>query len=158
MHLDTYVDSSYGTDPKKGRSITSYVTYIAGAPTVWKSHLQSTVADSIHAAEYIALHEAAVSTMGSLNVLSELGMSMDPPTRWEDNDGSRRLATSGLGQRKARHLDIKYHYVQQLCKERKITIERVAGDQQAADILTKGSHTAKLYTHLRELLGVRRIE
>ncbi len=53
LHLDTYVDSSYGTDPKKGRSTTSYVTYIAGGPTVWKSYLQSTVADSIHVAEYI---------------------------------------------------------------------------------------------------------
>ncbi len=46
--LDTYVDSSYGTDPKKGRSITGYVTYIAEGSTVWKSHLQSTVADSIY--------------------------------------------------------------------------------------------------------------
>ncbi len=158
LRLDIYVDSSYGTDPKKGRSLTGYVTYIAGGPIVWKSHLQSTVADSVHAAEYIALHEAAVSAMGSINMLSELGISMDPPTLWEDNDGSRRLATSGLGQRKARHLDIKYHYVQQLCKEGKIAIKRVAGDQQTADILTKGSHTAKFYTYLRDLLGVRRTE
>ncbi len=113
--------------------------------------------DSIHAAEYIAMHEAAVSNMGCLNMSSEVGISMDPPTLWEDNDGSRRMGTSALGQKKARHLDIKFHYVQELCKERKLTIRRVAGDRQKADILTKGPHTAKSYSYLRDLLGVCRI-
>ncbi len=71
--------------------------------------------------------------------------------------GSRRLGTSGLGQKKARHLDIKLHYVQELCKGSKLTIERVAGSEQRADLLTKGSHIAKLYIYLRYLLGVCRI-
>ncbi len=153
-HLDTYVDSSYRTDPNKGKSATGYVTKLAGGPIVWKSHLQSTIADSSQAAEYIALYEAAVSSMGSLNLLSELGVSTGSPTLWEDNDGSRRLATSGLGQNKGRHLEIKCHYIQQLCKEKQVEVKRVAGDEQTADILTKGSHTAATFAYLTNKLGM----
>ncbi len=121
---------------------------------MWKSHLQSTIADSSQAAEYIALYEAAVSSMGSSNLLSELGVSTGSPTLWEDNDGSRRLATSGLGQKKGRHLKIKYHYVQQLCKEIQVEVKRVDGDEQTADILTKGSHRAQTFSYLRGKLGM----
>ncbi len=32
LHMDTYVDSSFGTDHKKGKSIIGYVTQLAGGP------------------------------------------------------------------------------------------------------------------------------
>ncbi len=62
--LRTYVDASYGVDPKRGRSITGYIIHLESAPISWRSHFQTTVADSPNAAEYIALHEAAVATVG----------------------------------------------------------------------------------------------
>ncbi len=152
--LTTYVDSSYGADKHKGRSITGYVTYLANGPIYWKSHMQSTVADSINTAEYIGLYEAAVSVIGTSNLLMEMGMDKHIPIIYEDNDGARRLATNGMRQKKARHLDIKHHYVQSLCESGDIRIERVPTDEQPADLLTKGGHSSKKIAYFKKKLGM----
>ncbi len=153
--LRTYVDAAYGVDPKRGRSITGYVVHMGGTPILWRSHLQATVADSPNAAKYIALYEAAVATVGLQNLAVGLGVTVDrPPVLYKDNDGVRRIAKSGMGQKKARHLMMKLHYVQDLCEKGTIDVVRLAGKEQPADLLTKGSHTVKAFTYLREKLGV----
>ncbi len=136
------------------RSITGYVICLGGGPVVWRSHLQPTVADSPNAVEYIGIYEAAVATMGIKNLLEELGVDSGIPVIYEDNDGARRLAMSGMGQKRARHLDIKHHFVQDLCRDGKVEIVRLSGEHQPADLLTKGSHDAKSHAYLRECLGV----
>ncbi len=154
LTLVTCVDASYWVDPKRGRSVTGYVTHLGTGPVYWRSHLQSTVADSPNAAEYIAIYEAAVSSMGTHNLVSEMGNDLPGPLLLEDNDGARRLATAGMGQKKARYLQIKHHYVQELCKEGKIRIDRLETENQPADLLTKGSHSVKGLQHLLPRLGV----
>ncbi len=95
--IDTYVDAGYGIDNIR-RSITGYVSHVAGGAVTWRSHLQPTVADSPNTAEYIALHEAAVTSMSLFNLMIQMGYKVNPPTIFEDNDGCRRLALAGMGQ------------------------------------------------------------
>ncbi len=64
MRMDTYVDSSFAVDKRKGRSVTGFIVYLTGGAVLWKSRLQSTVADSPNAAEYIALYEASQAAIG----------------------------------------------------------------------------------------------
>ncbi len=130
LSLRTYVDAAYGVDPRRGRSITGYVIHLGGGPISWRSHLQTTVADSPNAAEYIALYEAAVTTVGVWNLAIGLEIKVDyPPVLYEDNDGVRRLAKSGMGQKKARHLMMKLHYVQDLCERGMVDVVRLAGEE-----------------------------
>ncbi len=153
--VETYVDSSFAADNNKGKSITGYIVYVNGGPIAWKSHLQDTVADSPNASEYIALYEAAKESVSLHNLLNKAGLKLEGTCLvHEDNDGSRRLAMCGMGQKKARHLDTKYHYVQELCKLGKVKVARVATKDQPADLLTKGSHTGKTHEHLLKKLGV----
>ncbi len=155
MDIKTYVDSLFSVDKIKGRSNTGYVTYLNGGPVIWKSRLQKTVADSPNAAEYIALHEAATASVGLYNMMNETGIMVEKMCKlFEDNDGARRLAMHGMGQKKARHLNSKYHKVQELCEKGEITIMRVATVDQPADLLTKGSHSCKQHLYLLEKLGV----
>ncbi len=81
-------------------------------------------------------------------------MNISTPQIYEDNDGARRLAMNGMGQKRARYLDIKHHLVLDLCRDGKVEVVRLPGEEQPADSLTKGSHTAKAYTYLREGPGV----
>ncbi len=155
LKLETFVDSSFAVDSKKGRSVTGFIVYLNGGPVLWKSHLQSTVADSPNAAEYIALYESAVASMGLHNLVKESGMILEETCKiYEDNDGSRRLAMSGMGQKKARHLQTKHHYVQELCGTGKVKVLRIPTGDQPVDLLTKGSHTGKLHAYLLGRLGV----
>ncbi len=154
LAVETHVDTSYASDPVRRRSITGYVIHLGGGPVMWRSHLQSTVVDSPNAAEYVGVYEAAVASMGIKNLLEELGINTSTPQIYEDNDGARRLATSGMGQKRARHLDIKHHFVQDLCRDGKVEVVRLPGEDQPADLLTKGSHTSKVHAYLREKLGV----
>ncbi len=73
---------------------------------------------------------------------------------YEDNDGSRRLAMNGMGQKKARHLETKHHYVQELCRLNRVKVVRIPTGEQPADLLTKGSHTGKMHSQLMVKLGV----
>ncbi|MCP4125689.1 MAG: hypothetical protein GY753_01340 [Gammaproteobacteria bacterium] len=154
LRLETYVDASYAVDPVRRRSVTGYVICLGGGPVLWRSHLQSTVADSPNAAEYIGMYEAVVATMGVKNLLAELGVDLPTPVIYEDNDGVIRLAMSGMGQKKARHLDVKHHLVQDMCRKGEIQVLRLPGVDQPADLLTKGSHTAESHSFLRGKLGV----
>ncbi len=113
------------------------------------------MADSPSAAEYIALHEAATESVCLYNMISEIGIKVEKQCKlFEDNDGTRRLAMHGMGQKKARHLSSKYHKVQELCEKGKAIILRVATEDQPADLLTKGSRSSKQYSYLLEKLGV----
>ncbi len=154
LSINTCVDAGYGIDKKKGRSITGYVLHIAGGAVTWRSHLQPTVADSPNTAEYIGLHEAAVASMGTSHLMTEMGHEVTPPILHEDNDGCRRLAIAGMGQRRARHLEAKYHYIQELCERGSVKVVRVETKNQPAELLTKGRHTAKEHTRLMDKLGV----
>ncbi len=155
LRIETYVDSAFAVDKRRERSVTGYIVYLNDGPILWKSHLQSTVADSPNTAEYIALYESAVASMGLHNLLQECKMKLeDTCLLYEDNDGSRRLAMNGMGQKKARHLQTKHHFVQELCREKKVRVVRVASKEQPAGVLTKGSHTVGVHFHLRAKLGV----
>ncbi len=155
MDIRTYVDSSFSVDKVKGRSNTRYVTYLNGGPVIWRSRLQKTVADSPNTAEYIALHEAATASVGLYNMVNEIGIKVEKRCKlFEGNDGARRLAMHGMGQKKARHLSSKYHKVQELCEKGEVIILRVATEDQPTDLLTKGSHSCKQYSYLLEMLGV----
>ncbi len=152
--LEAYVDASYGSDLSHGKSITGFVIQLNGAPIGWRSHLQSTLADSPNAAECIALHEAATTIIGLNNLIGELKIKIKhPPTLYEDNDGARKLATCGMGNKRARHLSMKLHYLQELCEKGEIKILRIGGKEQPTDILTKGLHTIEEFTYLRETWG-----
>ncbi len=136
------------------RSITGYIVCLAGAPIAWRSHLQDAVADSPNVTEYIGIFDAATATLGIQNLLVEIGMDVKTPIIYEDNDGARRLATDGMGKKKARHIEMKYHVIQDICREGKVSIKRLPGKNQPADLLTKGTQSIKTHRHLWNGVGL----
>ncbi len=126
-----------------------------GGLVLWKNHLQPTVADSPTAAEYIVLLESVVALMALHILLKESGVTLeDSCLICEDTDGSRRLAVKGMGQKKARHLQNKYHYIQELLHKKKVKVVRVVSVEQPVDLLTKGSHTSEIHLHMRAKLCI----
>ncbi len=94
----------------------------------------------------MSIYEAAVATVFIRNLLKEMGIETPMATIHEDNDGTRRLAMNDMGQGKARHLMAKHHYVQDLCRDGEIVVQRASTNDQPADLLTKGSHTEATFS------------
>ena len=57
--LTVYSDSDWAGDVNSRKSVSGFILYLMGAPIVWKSKGQTTVALSSAEAEYYALTEAA---------------------------------------------------------------------------------------------------
>ena len=55
----------------------------------------------------------------------------------EDNQGTRALIENHLSSAKSKHIDVRFHFIRELFKARKISVEYVASPEQHADILTK---------------------
>ena len=127
---------------------------IADGAAHWKAKKQSIVADSTMVAEYVALWMAGSDTMMVKNLLNELGFDIDKPILLEDNTAAEECARTGSGKKRARHLEVKYHYSQHLVQEGHIGIGRVDTKHQAADIQTKGTIPAAEFAHKREIQGV----
>ncbi len=121
---------------------------------MWRSRVQETTADSSNAAEYIALWKAAKAILGIANITWELAIDTTLPTMYEDNLGALCLAKAGMGQEKARHLNSKYHAVQDWAQEKRIQIEYVRTTRQVADLLTKGVHSEATLTRLVRAMGL----
>jgi hypothetical protein len=56
---------------------------------------------------------------------------------YEDNRAAFLLATEGAGMRRAKHIDIRYHYLQELVQRKVVEVRTCSSEEQMADALTK---------------------
>jgi len=105
-----------------------------GILKTWSS-TQASVAQSSGEAEYYALVRAASEALGLQSIMKDLG--------WEakirllvDSSAAKSIASrTGLG--KLRHLEIKFLWLQEIVRRKKIVLSKVRGDINPADVLTK---------------------
>jgi hypothetical protein len=143
--LFLHCDADYaGSETRK--STTGYVAIAAGGAVTWNSVLQRTVAKSTMEAEYVALAEAVKEALWISKLARELsavqgeklpGMPTGPPIICSDNEAALILAKNPERHQKAKHIDIKYHFIRDEYEAGRIRLQRVSTDENRADILTK---------------------
>ena len=69
-------------------------------------------------------------------------------TVYEDNRGCISLATNAMTTGKTKHIDVKYHFVRGLVREKKIDVVWCDSGDMIADILTKFSIPARQHVRL----------
>eukprot|EP00873_Tetraselmis_striata_P034549 jgi/Tetstr1/454813/TSEL_041693.t1 len=68
----------------------------------------------------------------------ELGLALDGPTPiGEDNQACIAIATNDVTSSRTKHMDIRYHFVREACKNGDISIHYVETREMAADMFTK---------------------
>ena len=70
----------------------------------------------------------------------------------EDNQGTKALIENSLSSVRSKHIDVRFHFVRELFKARKISVEHVASAEQHADILTKALSRANFRYHRKHLM------
>jgi len=97
-------------------------------------------------AEYVALAEAVKEALWITKLARELaavqgkelpGMPTGPPIICSDNEAALVLAKNPKRHQKAKHIDIKYHFIRDEYEAGRIRLQRVATGENRADILTK---------------------
>ena len=117
---------------------------VNGAPVIFKSKLQGSVSLSTAEAEYVALSLCIQEILWTKSLLMEMKVKIDAPVVvYEDNQSAIAIAKNEGYQSRAKHIDIRYHFVRDQVKAKVIQLEYIETKLQLADFLTKATSTSK---------------
>jgi hypothetical protein len=153
--LEVYSDADFAGNVDTRRSTSGFHYFAFGGPIAWRSKLQAIVTLSTMESEYIAMCLAAQENAGIRQLLRDIGFILARPTiLHEDNQPAIDLSKANMHSSRAKHIDIKYHYVreQSLCGN--IVITACDTKAMVADIHTKGSFSIETFVFLRVMAGL----
>ena len=120
----------------------------------WLSRKQTLVALSTVNAEYIAASVASREAVWLPKLLAKIfDIELDPTLIHCDNQSCVRLSENPVFHDKSKHIEIKYHYIQDMVQRGAVELWYISTDEQIADILTKPLSRVK-YEYFKEKLGV----
>ena len=138
FELIGYSDSDWGRDVDTRRSTTGYIFLLGQGPVTWKSKLQSTPALSSMESEYMAICSASQEAIWLRKFLSSIGyVPSSPTTIFEDNQSTIKFIQNTRYSSRAKHIDIKHHFVRDAYSKRLIDPVYTHTSQNKSDIMTK---------------------
>lgn len=132
-----YADADYANDEEGRKSNSGNVFMVFGNTVSWSSKRQQIVTLSSTEAELVSLCNAAKEGIWLSHLLSEIGINSNPFTIYEDNIPCIRIAEEPREHQRTKHVDVKYMYIRELIKNKKLRITYVSSDNQIADFFTK---------------------
>ena len=134
--LSCFVDSSWG-NYQDGKSHGGHVIFLGG-PIDWSTKKQNVVCLSSSEAELIAAVDAGKTIRWYRSLLDELGHKQTKPTFvYEDNTGAIVLAHTTVIGKRTRHINIRYHCINDWVSSGDLLLQKVTTAKNIADILTK---------------------
>ena len=119
-----YSDADWTGDVNDRKSTSGFAFKLCGAAVGWRSKKQSCVALSTAEAEYIALASAAQESKWLQELLSSMKeTSVKPATIFEDNKLAICLTKNPRYHGRAKHIDIKHHFIRQRVQDGDIKLE-----------------------------------
>ena len=114
IEVSAYSDADWARDKETRRSTSGIMVMINNSPVIFKSKVQQSVALSTAEAEYIAISLCIQEVMWVKSLLSELKVRIDDSVvMHEDNQSAIAIANNDGYQSRAKHIDIRYHFVRE---------------------------------------------
>jgi len=132
-----YVDSDYGGDLDRRRSISGYIFTLCAGAVSWKASLQSIAALSTTEAEYVAATEGVKEAMWLRGLIMELGVSQSTTIVYSDSQSAIHLSKNDTYHSKTKHINIKYHFIREVISQGDIVMQKIHTLENPADMLTK---------------------
>ncbi|KAL2228844.1 UNVERIFIED_CONTAM: Retrovirus-related Pol polyprotein from transposon TNT 1-94 [Sesamum indicum] len=140
-----FVDADFaGSDYDRRRSTMGYVFTYSGTAISWVSKLQKVVTLSTTEAEYVAVTEAAKELIWLQHFLGELGKLQANVILHSDSQSAIHLAKNPAFYSRIKHIEIKYHFIRQLLEKKALQLEKIQGEKNPVDMLTKAVAMEKL--------------
>jgi hypothetical protein len=93
--------------------------------------------------EYIALVEGVKETMWLKGMIGKMGISQRCVKIHCDNQSAIHLANHQVYHERTKHIDIRLHFVRDMIETKEIIVEKVASEENPADMFTKSLLRAK---------------
>ena len=149
------LDADWAGDKVDRKSTSGYVIRVFGNVIHWKSRKRKCVTKASTYAEYTALSEAVSEVKFIKELINIFDLKLRNPVKiYEDNIGVINIENYGNFTKNSKHIEIRYHFVQECVKEKEIEIVKVDSNENIADIFTKALCKEK-FTKFRELLNVK---
>nr|GEX71199.1 protein Mpv17-like [Tanacetum cinerariifolium] len=144
--LKGFFDSDYRGCLDSGKSTTGYIFTVGVIAVSWMSRIQMCVAVSTTEAEYMAIAEASKELVWLKNFLEELDRAQTENVMYCDNQSAIHLVKNPVFYSQTKHITIRYHYIRELVSEETLSLKKILGAENPADMLTKA-----LINRLRKL-------
>ena len=150
--LNVYVDSDWAGCPTTRRSTTGFVITLLGTTISYGSRTQATIALSSAEAELYAINTGATEALHLCNLLMELTNTKKVNIKIHtDSSAGKSMATRIGSSRKAKHIELKHLFIQQLILHNIVRLIKIHTNDNPADILTKYVSTETLNRHLHSV-------
>ena len=156
-HPAAFVDSDWGGDTSHRKSISGSTIFMAGAPIMYKTKMQQTVALSSTDAEFVAASETGKMILYIRSILDELGLHIaDATPLYIDNAGARQMGNANKPTRRTRHLDIRYFALTEWTEKDLIILKPILSSNNNSDAMTKALGRQLFTRHKSTILGHRK--
>ena len=137
--MSVYTGANFAEKADDKRSVSRVVVTLGSATVSWLSSTQKIVTLSTTEAEYVALGDGVKEALFAKAVASFLvpGLTEKIMLAIVDNVGAINLASNPLSSARTKHIDVRFHFVQELVSSGTIVVEYVPTSEQRADIMTK---------------------
>lgn len=143
--LKGFADASWAENRPDRKSNSGYIFQLFGGSISWGCRKQTCVALSSTEAEYIALTEACQERIWIQRLLEDLQhKTKEPVIIFEDNQSCLKMLQNKKFSNRTKHIDTKYHYVNDLYKEGSVKFEYCPTEEMLADMMTKPLKGVKL--------------
>ncbi|KAJ0834758.1 putative RNA-directed DNA polymerase [Helianthus annuus] len=133
-----YSDADWARCLETRRSTYGYSIFLGGNHILWSAKKQPTVARSSCESEYRAMASTAAEIVWLTHLLQELhALPPDRPTILCDNQSAIFLTQNPVAHKRAKHIDLDYHFLRELVTAGKLITKFVLTKLQVADIFTK---------------------
>ena len=112
--------------------------FIGETAFTWMSKKQPIVTLSTCEAEYVAATSCVCHAIWLRNLLKELNLPQEEPTKiFVNNKSAIALAKNPVFHDRSKHIDTRYHYIRECVTKMDVQLEYVKTNDQVADIFTK---------------------
>ena len=144
----THTDANGASCETTRKSTTGFVLYFFGAAVHYGSRSQATIALSSAEPELCAIGAAAQERLYISNFIKEAFEVRTNIRTHTDSSAAKSVATREGASKKAKRIEPRHPFTQQLVKSKIITVHKVKSEDNAADLLTKFVGRDTLNKHL----------
>ena len=149
-----FSDSDYAGDLDDRKSTYGSVFIISSGAVSWSLNKQQIVALSTTEAEFVAAASSSCQAVWLQRMLGVLhNQQQGPILIYCDNVSTIKLSRNLVLHGKSKHIDVRFHFLRDLCKNGVIELVFYKNEDQTADLLTKPLKPP-VFMKLRRMIGV----